>query len=195
MSVRNLDSIITVNPSESTYTPKLEPHDDTESPRKKAMKCTLPTPINIEYLQKVKQQKLNPKKDVLPMEKVDEVMKQFVVKAMVGKFTEDIFERDAPFYQNDVKSDFKLWVTVTDETGHFGATMFRAARAFTAADVETMMGLWEKCGDEEGRTIFLDRLNTHAEEELSLVCSAKVWEPQGDKEQRFEVIIQDVILS
>ena len=187
------DGTIEVNPGQNQRVPKLDLPTDTGSPRRKAMKCTLPIAINIEYLHKVKQQVLHPKKDIMPLEKAMDVMKLFVLKGKVQTFTEKIFDNDAPFYQNEHKTDFKLWVTLIDSTGQMGATMFRAARAFTLSDVETMMGLWESCDTKEGREVFLEKLNAHAEEEMSYVCSAKVWAPSGDMDKKFEVVVQDVI--
>ena len=156
--------------------PKIEIDTTPDSPVRKAMKCTLPTDVTVEFLHKIRHQALNKTHSILPQQEVDDTMKLFVVQGKIVPFSESIFERDAPFYTTPTGThEFKLFVRIQDETGTFGAIMFKAARSLLKTDAETVMGLWEQCTSPEGKEMFLNKLNGCADTMMRFVCTAKLW--------------------
>ena len=194
MSRKLTTTLLSVIDMNAAHLPKIEVSTAPDSPVRKAMKCTLPAEVTVEFLHKVRRQALDKTHSILPQQEVDDTMKLFVVQGKIVPFSENIFEQNAPFYTTPTGThDFKLFVRIQDETGTFGAVMFKAARSLLKSDAESILGLWEQCTSPDGKAAFLAKLNGCADTPMRFVCTAKLWSPDNQEDEKFEVVVQQVM--
>ncbi len=85
----------------------------------------------------------------------------------------------------------KISGIIFDSAGEIRGVTFwndAAARLFNS-DAATLAGMWENCGEQEGKNTFLEEPDANSGVEFRFLCRLKLYQPPGGDRARARVDI------